>query len=156
MDDFEVSVSIPLDNDGFLRRECPACEQQFKWHDGPANDEAETQQPTETYYCPLCGKPAGPDSWWTQEQLDYAQGVAAPAAMELMTREFDKALNGLKSDLIKVSRGHVETPDVPMPLVEPDDMVIVASPCHSYEPVKIPEESSGLVFCLVCGAKFAV
>ena len=53
----------------------------------------------------------------------------------------------------------VETSDVadaPAPLVEPNDMEIVASPCHAYEPVKVPQELRGPFFCLVCGAEFAV
>ena len=32
------SVPLPLDSDGFLRRECPHCVQQFKWHHGPTAD----------------------------------------------------------------------------------------------------------------------
>jgi hypothetical protein len=35
-------------------------------------------------------------------------------------------------------------------------MVIVASPCHSYEPVKLPEDHTGPLYCLVCGSAFAV
>lgn len=40
----EIQVSLPLDNDGFLRRECPHYMQQFKWHHGPANEEAEAAE----------------------------------------------------------------------------------------------------------------
>ncbi len=40
-------------------------------------------------------------------------------------------------------------------LTEPDDMRIVASPCHDYEPVKVPEAEAGPFHCLVCGGAFA-
>lgn len=42
-DEYEIKVSVPIprDADGFIRRECPHCIRQFKWHDGPANEEAE-------------------------------------------------------------------------------------------------------------------
>lgn len=153
----DISVSLPLDNDGFLRRECPNCLQEFKWHHGSANEEAEAHQDPETYYCPLCGGPSGPDTWWTREQLDYAQGVAMPAALQEVESELDRAFRGLNSKHLKVKRtGHLDTPAEPMPLTEPDDMVIIASPCHAYEPVKVPEAEAGPFYCLVCGSAFAV
>jgi hypothetical protein len=31
MGDVSIPMSLPLDGDGFLRRECPKCERQFKW-----------------------------------------------------------------------------------------------------------------------------
>jgi hypothetical protein len=34
--------------------------------------------------------------------------------------------------------------------------VIVASPCHAYEPVKVPEAATGPLHCLVRGQPFAV
>ena len=41
---------------------------------------------------------------------------------------------------------------VPDSLIEPDDMVIIAGPCHSWEPVKVAEEATAPFYCLVCGA----
>ena len=137
MSEFEVSVSIPLDSDGFLRRECPHCEGQFKWHDGPANEEAENAPAAATYYCPLCGQPATPDSWWTRDQLAYAEGMAAPVAMEAVAEELDRAFKDLKGGFISFERGKGVSPETPMPLTEIDDMEIVVSPCHAYEPIKV-------------------
>ena len=48
----------------------------------------------------------------------------------------------------------LDQPD-PDPLHEPDDMVIVQPPCHQNEPLKVPEEATGLVHCLVCGSAFS-
>jgi len=153
----DIPISLPIDNDGFLRRECPTCLRQFKWHHGPANEEAEQQPAAETYYCPLCGQPAGMDSWWTREQLEYAQGVAFPAAMRELDDELGRMFKGMNSKHVKVTRkGRLETPDEPMPLTEPDDMGIVTSPCHGFEPVKVPDSEPGPYFCLVCGSAFAV
>ena len=41
----------------------------------------------------------------------------------------------------------------PAPLVEPNDMLIIESPCHPWEPVKVPQARAGSspLFCLVCG-----
>jgi hypothetical protein len=150
-----MSVSLPLDNDGFLRRECPHCEAEFKWHNGPANEEAEQAESAVTYYCPLCGEPAPADHWWTTTQLDYMQEMATPMILRRFQDELGNALRGSKHLTYKPGDGS-DYPDTPSALVETDDMRIVASPCHDYEPVKVPEEVDGPLHCLVCGAAFAV
>jgi hypothetical protein len=50
----------------------------------------------------------------------------------------------------------VDTSDTPLPLTEPDDMVIVSPPCHAYELVKVPDDHPARLYCLVCGTPFAV
>lgn len=103
------------------------------------------------------GSRAGLDSWWTQEQIDYTRGVIAPAAARLVEDELKSTFKETRSKYVKVSvKGSVESPEVPAPLTELDDMVIATSPCHSYEPVKVPEDISGPYHCLVCGQAFAV
>lgn len=151
----DIPITLPLDSDGFLRRECPHCEQQFKWHHGPANEEAERCEDPPAYYCPLCSQPAGHDSWWTQEQVAYTEGLATPAAMRYVQDELAAAFRGNKNLRFAPGTGR-DLPDVPASLTEPDDMRIVASPCHGYEPVKVPDDSSGTLYCLLCGTAFAV
>lgn len=150
----DIPITLPLDSDGFLRRECPHCEQQFKWHSGPANAEAEDHATPPSYHCPFCGQPAGPDSWWTSEQGEYAEGVAAPAALSYMQDELADAFRGNKYITFE-SGGAGDLPDQPHGLTEPDDMEIVTSPCHAYEPVKVPDSSAGPFHCLICGALFS-
>ena len=50
-------MPIPDDVDGFVRRECPNCARQFKWHDGPANEDAEDQPVPATYTAPSADNP---------------------------------------------------------------------------------------------------
>lgn len=153
----DVPVSLPLDSDGFLRRECPHCMQEFKWHHGPANEEAEQAPPAEVYHCPLCGQPAGLESWWTPEQLDYIQQAAMPSVMQSLEDELDGMFRSTNSKHLSIKRtGHLDSREAPMPLVENDDMSIVTSPCHAYEPVKIPEPAASPLYCLICGSPFAL
>lgn len=153
----DIEVQLPLDSDGFLRRECPHCVEQFKWHHGPANEQAESAADPPAYHCPLCGQPAGPDSWYTQTQLEYMDEAAAPAIAQFMDDAIGKVFKGASTKHVKFERtGHLDVPDHPVPLTEPDDMVIVASPCHGYEPVKVPADHTGPLYCLICGAAFAV
>jgi hypothetical protein len=37
-DELSFSISFPLDNDGFLRRQCPACRRDFKWFPAEEGD----------------------------------------------------------------------------------------------------------------------
>lgn len=133
----DMSITLTLDSDGFLRRECPNCRQQFKWHHGPANAEAEQMPDPDLYFCPLCGEPAPDGEWWTADQLDYMERLAAPAILSELQDELARALG--TSKLMKVSVATDVGDGPPAMPVEPDDMWIVTSPCHSYEPVKVPE-----------------
>lgn len=148
------SVPLPLDSDGFLRRECPHCFRQFKWHHGPTADRPEGEIDPVVYYCPLCGVSAGHDQWWTQEQLAFVKKAAAGPILREASDQIEKALRGVKG--LTYKRGQLDEPEPPPALHEPDDMIIVAPPCHSWEPVKIPEEAAAQVHCLICGEKFAV
>lgn len=148
-------LSFPLDNDGFFRRQCPHCESEFKWHSGPANEEAELAEPPVAYYCPLCGEPAPPDHWLTRTQVVYTQETAAPMILQQGQDEFDEALRGSRDFTYKSGDGS-DFPETPSALVEPDDMRIVAPPCHEYEPVKVPDDANGPLHCLICGSRFAV
>ena len=150
----DISMSVPLDSDGFLRRECPACERQFKWHNGPANEEAEQAPAAVTYYCPFCGEPAGTGAWWTAEQLDHARATALPVAMQAVQGEMAALFRGTPG--MTFTRGSdPDTPPSAESLAEPDDMHLVASPCHAYEPIKVPDDEAGPWHCLVCGEPFA-
>lgn len=67
-DEIRVPVSLPLDSDGFLRRECPTCEEEFnptceeefKWFSHAEGDHDAEQ--ASQYFCPICGAAAGLDS----------------------------------------------------------------------------------------------
>ena len=154
MDEPTTEMSVPLDSDGFLRRECPTCEREFKWFSHQEGDsDAEV---IDQYFCPLCGVAAGTDSWWTQAQLQYMNSASAPAIDQYVQDSVDKMFKGVKGIKFKPNRSFslgIETPDA---LAEPDDMMIAEPPCHPNEPVKVPEEQTLKVHCLVCGTPFAV
>lgn len=151
-----IPVSLPLDNDGFLRCKSPNCLQQFKWHNGPASEEAENQPAASAYYCPFCGA-AATDQWWTTEQVKYTQGVAMPAAIQALDDELGSVFKGTSSKNFKTKQtGPLDVPNEPDPPTEPDDMMIIASPCHGWEPIKVPEDTTSPFRCLICGQAFAL
>ncbi len=152
-DEISIPVSLPLDTDQFLRRECPTCERQFKWFSHAEGDS--DAQPVNQYFCPLCGVPAGTDEWWTPDQLEYARGAAGPEIDRFVQESVSDTFKGIKGLSFKGNSDFTLGIDTPDPLIEPDDMVIVEPPCHPNEPVKVPEDSTEHIHCLVCGESFS-
>ena len=148
-----ISVSLPLDADGFLRRECPHCEQEFKWHHGKTEEAPEDYVYPEVHWCPRCGKSATLNQWWTPAQLEYTRSAAMGPALDQLGQELKDAVRGSKFLKIELSN---DRPEVPDPLVELDDMTMIAPPCHPWEPVKVPEDSASPHYCLLCGEPYAV
>lgn len=146
------SIEVPLDDDGFIRRECPHCEYEFKWHSGPTDDRPRGEIDPSVYFCPLCGESALPDQWWTQAQVEFQEQFIMSHVHEEVEHGFKDAFRGMKGWTYKPGRNDEPTPDS---LTEPNDMLIVLPPCHPWEPLKIPEDHLGPVHCLICGQQFA-
>ncbi len=118
-------MSLPLDTDGFLRRECPNCERQFKRRLAATNQESteEAVSPqSEVYFCPYCNEPSTSDTWWTQEQIDFAQ-------RQMLAEVLEPELYHFKQDVESINRlnspiqANVTIPSFPVPelLAEPND-----------------------------------
>lgn len=144
-------MALPLDSDGFLRRECPTCDRELKWL--VSEEGAAERVPDGGYFCPYCGIQAEPSSWLTQAQASLAENVMA---RELFAPEMEKLARSL-GDLGRSSGGLIEAsvqyevPDEEDPLTEADDMRRVDFACHPTEPVKVLEDWEKPVFCLICG-----
>jgi hypothetical protein len=151
----EISVSLPLDN-GFLRRQCPQCDRQFKWHHGPTDDRPADFIDPPLYHCPYCGQTAGLTEWTTAEQREFMLAMMAGPALREVAHELGKIAKGANRGLIQLSVQQPDEPEPPDPLIEPHDMVVIASPCHPWEPIKAETSWREPFRCLVCGAQFAI
>jgi hypothetical protein len=146
-----IGISLPLDSDGFLRRECPTCEREFKWLHTSPEEAAGAIVPDVGYYCPYCGVQAPSNSWLTKAQVILAQNALAIEVVGPM-------VNKLSNDISRKSRGIVsvsmkyQPPDRLDPLTEGDDMSRVDFICHESEPVKVLDEWDREIYCLICGA----
>lgn len=152
MSEIELSVSFPLDSQGFLRRACPACGREFKW----LSVEGDAAPPaSEQYFCPYCGASAVPNDWFTLEQRAYIDTavfdeVLGPTLKELA--ESVRQLNRTSGGLIEVTAS-VEPPERRQapPVYEPDDMRQVTFACHPKIPIKVDAAWRRPVRCLICG-----
>jgi hypothetical protein len=144
----KLSMSIPLD-DGFVRRECPAGKRHFKWFSDETADRPDDAVDPDMYFCPYCGERAPADEWWTQEQLDHAEALAADAIIQNFVDAFKRGFSGRRRGLrVSVSAD----PSAPPPaLAEPPGIVIVEPPCHPWEPLKVEEDWEPPLHCRICG-----
>jgi len=148
MNERSTEMSVPLDSDGFLRRECPTCEREFKWFNSPEGEGEPV--PDGGYYCPYCAIQAPADAWLTKAQVELAQNTVM---RELVGPELEK----MARDLRGASRGGLISFDIKYdrpraldPFVEADDMRRVDFECHPTEPVKVLDDWRDAVHCLIC------
>jgi hypothetical protein len=148
------AMSIPLDSDGFLRRECPTCEREFKWQHTPEQEGGDQPAVADGgYFCPYCGVQAPTDAWLTKAQVALAQNIVATQIVGPMLKDFanDMKRIGRTSGGIVSARVGYDEPDELDPLTEDDDMTRVGFSCHPAEPVKVAEDWRKPVRCLICG-----
>lgn len=138
-------VTALLDADGFLRRECPHCEREFKWRETDGAGEAVSRA---LFHCPYCGKAAGADEWWTRAQLQLIEPELARIADAELANVF--SVSG-RADLMGDFRLAISPSQLPG---DPNDMLRATPLCHPNQPMKIAEAWSGPLHCIECGSPF--
>lgn len=152
----EFAFEVPLDSDGFVRRECPTCEREFKRFN---SEEGQAAAPPEAgYFCPYCGVQAPANAWFTKAQIAVADSLLEREVIAPEMKKFEKSLKDMErksGGFIKVDVSKQRPEPPPQPLTEIDDMVRVDFPCHPAEPVKVMESWDKEVRCLICGTPVA-
>lgn len=142
-----LALSIPLDSDGYLRRECPNCERDFKRLVNKAPISKSAQTANGGHFCPYCGLQSPSNNWLTKAQVEFTRRVAAehvaPAKSHL----------GLRSLNLRAMRS---APSLEDELSETDDMRIVNLPCHPTESIKVSELWIGSIHCPVCANRISI
>lgn len=155
MSDDEVSLemTMPLDSDGFLRRECPTCVREFKWLHTPPEEGNAAPVADGGYFCPYCGVQAEAGTWLTQAQVDLAQNLVATKVVGPMLENLGdnfKSVGQRSGGMLRAELKY-DPPEELDSLTEIDDMIRVDFDCHPSEPVKVLEDWTKLVHCLICG-----
>jgi uncharacterized Zn finger protein (UPF0148 family) len=101
-----VSISLPVDEEGYFDRQCPSdeCQSDFKVHYDDWRDKVRD----ECVYCPICRSEAPANHWATVTQNEYIKSQGHQAlrkkvrgAMERDVRRFNARQR--RSDFLKVS-----------------------------------------------------
>ena len=81
--------------------------------------------------------------------------LATGPAMREMERDLKAAMKQPRGSFFRIAVKADEV-EAPAALPEPNDMDSVTSPCHPWEPIKVPFRGRGPFHCLLCGTRFAV
>jgi hypothetical protein len=115
-DEFEMSISVPADEDGFFGRQCPGCSQLFRVH----TDDYQALPDEIELWCVYCGHQAEHSDFITQQQLDRAKHAVADYGMQLIGRELDNIFGRLSTPRPRSGFGiqisYRSTPFYPQPL----------------------------------------
>lgn len=89
-DEVRLHITLPVDDEGMLGRQCPNCHQYFKLKPGTGvPDIAATM-------CPYCEFQSDSNGFATDEQIEYAQSIAIKRVLEPTLRDFQKSLKRLE------------------------------------------------------------
>jgi Zn ribbon nucleic-acid-binding protein len=173
MSEIIFNISLPLDSDGFLRRECPLCKRQYKIETSLDERKSIIQKEIEyylvqnnivekqdeidediAYRCPYCGETSSANSWWTEEQIEYIHIFPYNYMAETINEQFDdwkRNFSGMGNSLISLKFDYKKMP-YKEPWISPeiDDMVIYVLPCCKIR-VKLEDKPIDLVYCYKCG-----
>lgn len=152
-DDVTLEMSMPLDSDGFLRRECPTCERELKWYNTPEEEGNAAPIADGGYFCPYCGVQAETSTWLTKAQAELARNMVATQVLGPTLKKFEDDMKGIGRTSGGMISAEVtyDAPDELDPLTEVDDLTRVDFECHPTEPVKVLDNWDKPVRCLICG-----
>jgi len=155
VDEITIPLSFPLDDDGFLRRSCPACRREWKWQAALPQQPGQTKAQAESNICPYCGQRAAVQEWLTTDQRVYIEGSARPHAIAAVHDALSDIFRGLNGGgVLRVTADEPALPPVPPQLTETNDMVRIDVPCHPDELFKVDDVWSEGVYCIVCGTPY--
>jgi len=96
-ENIQISINIPLDDEGMIGRECLKCKRYFKLKPG-------TGLPTDYCHCPYCEYEGKSDTFWTPAQIEYAESIAMNEALNRIINPSLKKLEKTFKDLERSSR----------------------------------------------------
>lgn len=144
-DGFTTGVSIPLDEDGFLGRECPACEGPFKIH----GDDYDALPEDPVLTCPYCGHEQDHSSFLTRAQVERVD-----AAVNAIAEQY---VHGALNDMLGNAFGGPKQRSRPGSFISIETSYTPGSP----PPIKalpeiVEERVRRIVQCSSCGNRHAV
>lgn len=138
----KFTVSLPTDADGFISRQCPACNRRFKVRFGDGS-----MHPAG--YCPYCAHADG--SWLTDDQREYCKSAVNERVVRPMLDDFTRNISRMNrpGSLVRVSASVKHASPVLEPVESDQPMAIATFPCCG-ERIK-HDGSTMKLHCIICG-----
>ncbi|MBX5482496.1 MAG: hypothetical protein IRZ16_11770 [Myxococcaceae bacterium] len=160
-------VALPVDSQGFVRRECPRCRRQFKVRGGPTDgaivqrylgrhlsfeNHQEIARDDVRSFCPYCGYEAPADEWCTPQQRAWLEKVADVLGREIRYEQLQYPWRTLGANPGPTFVA-VPPPDrLPEMRSEDDDLRRFSLFCCA-EDVKVDTAWAQPIFCPRCGSE---
>lgn len=140
-------ISIPCDNDGYLRLTCPACSEDFKVLCDDFQDDTVLE-----LYCPYCGLSASTNDYLPEDVMEAAYREAGNQAMKMIEKSLGKMTKELnKSGFIKAEIKSKFKENAKKELMAENNMKPIIFKCCEKE-VRIQDSIPHSVFyCCYCG-----
>lgn len=89
-----ITLTFHSDNKGYFDRECPNEECLFRFK--VSMEDWKNKVSDECVYCPMCGYKASADKWFTSEQIEQMQNIAASYTLSRIQETLDDSFKSLE------------------------------------------------------------
>ncbi|MFG2652775.1 hypothetical protein [Streptomyces sp. NPDC048436] len=114
-DEFRVDVSVPLDEDGYLGRQCPECSMSFRMN----GEDYKALSDDLELWCVYCGHHQEHSEFMTAQQRDRVMRAVGDLGMQIVSQALSDAFRGLSRGSSRrsgLSISYKEKPFYPRPL----------------------------------------
>ncbi|MGE7546067.1 hypothetical protein [Sporosarcina newyorkensis] len=140
-----IPISLRLDDEGLLRKECPYCKIEYK-----VFPESETEEIQIKSYCPLCGLYSSWEQQFTQDQVEHLNQVIQNSASDLLNKSLGNMKKKIRNSPIKMKLTPLEKVD-PKTLIEIKDFTQITTGCCSESVFLEYPGIANIIYCTKCG-----
>lgn len=146
-DEFQISISIPTDDDGYILLRCEHCGEYFKVTADELNDDNLLN-----IYCPACGLIS--ETYITEDVIKLAEAKVTNYAIDQIYSEFKKLERQTRNSIVKFKAGAKPRHEAENPIKSGiEALQIVEFPCcHRKAKIK-PLLRMSSCCCPYCGVK---
>ena len=142
-------ISIPADEDGYVKFKCPYCNEKFKLNASEIKD-----SDVVNLYCPVCGLTNEVSSYYSDEVIEKAISIVENEAMNMiydMFKGLERRTRSNKNCTVKAGK----KPSIPIKEIYEniDELIEVRLSCCNKR-IKVRELDRLIgVYCVYCGVK---
>lgn len=146
-DTFEMSISIPSDDDGYVLLQCPVCGTYFKVTPSDYKDDGVLQ-----IFCPSCGLSS--ESYLTEDVIELAEAMVQNVAMDMIYDAFKKMEREFKHGPVTFKAGKKPKHEPENPIRSGIEALEITSfPCCKRTAKIKPLLKMTGCYCPFCGVK---